>query len=88
MEILFIDDDNEEFEKLQALINGDEVDKKPNLYRIHPSENITGKPDVILIDYQLTNPEGIRKSFKREWFGYRDFVKSRTSSNSNYPVLL
>jgi hypothetical protein len=62
MEILFIDDDNEEFTRLQGLIDRDDSKIKPILNRIPPSESLTGTPDVILVDYQLTNPEGIRKA--------------------------
>lgn len=61
MEILFIDDDNEEFIRLKNLLGDDEYKIKPTLSRISPYEKIMGNPDVILIDYQLTNPEGRRK---------------------------
>ena len=62
MEIWFIDDDNEEFEKLQSLIDSDAGKGEVKLSRFHPSDSLTGNPDVILIDYQLTNPDGVRRA--------------------------
>ena len=95
MLIWFIDDDNEEYEKLKNIIHrGIESDSNsdPYIQSIHPSdlekdskgEAIRENPDIILIDFQLITPEKIKE--KKRLIRNLTWFDIATSVRVQYPA--